>query len=83
MSTVGSVPPAMAETPEGFMMFVPKSLGDGAEKDKSANAGRLFAVGYKATAVAMALEDPTWNPCGKISKNLPLTPARPSRNLDS
>ena len=38
------------------MMFVPKSLEDGAEKDKFANAGRLLAVGYKATAVAMVLE---------------------------
>ena len=28
------------------MMFVPKSLEDGAEKDKFANAGRLLAVGY-------------------------------------
>ena len=57
MATTGSVPPTlMAETPEGFMMFVPKSLEDGAEKDKFANAGRLLAVGYKATAVAMVLE---------------------------
>ena len=59
MATAGRVPPTlMAETPEGFLMFVPKSLQDVAEKDKFANAGRLLAVAYKATAVAMVLE--TW-----------------------
>ena len=59
MATAGSVPPTlMAATPEGFLMFVPKSLKDVAEKDKFANAGRLLAVAHKATAVALVLE--TW-----------------------
>ncbi len=57
MEATGSVPPTlMALTPEGFMMFVPASVANENEKDQFANAGRLLAVGYNATAVAMILE---------------------------
>jgi len=57
METTGSVPPTlMADTPEGVILFVPKSMADDDAKDKFANAGRLLAVGHKATAVAMVLE---------------------------
>lgn len=80
MGTTGTVPPAlMAETPEGFMMFVPKSLEDGAEKDKFANAGRLLAVGYKATALAMVLE--SWATFAK-RPGQPLPKVPPSQSPD-
>jgi len=57
MKTAGSVPPTlMADTPEGTMLFIPKTMGSENEKDAFANAGRLLAIGHKATSVMLILE---------------------------
>lgn len=82
MSTAGSVPlTMMALTPEGFLMFVPQSLGDSNSKDKFAKAGRLVAVGYKAKAVAMILE--SWATFAtRPGQKLPLTPPSQSPNRE-
>jgi hypothetical protein len=53
----GSVPPTlMALTPTGFLMYVPDSMDGEEGKDKFANAARLIAIAYKASAVAIILE---------------------------
>lgn len=57
MKTTGSVPPTlMADTPEGMMLFIPKTMGNENDKDAFANAGRLLAIGHKATSVMLILE---------------------------
>lgn len=82
MGSHGSVPPTlMALTEEGFMMFVPNSIANEKAKDQFANAGRLLAVGYKATAVAMILE--SWATFAtRPGQVLPQTPPSQSPNRE-
>jgi hypothetical protein len=80
MKTTGSVPPSlMAITPDGVMLFVPSGMGNDQAKDKFANAGRLVAIGYRATAVAMILE--SWATFAKRPGQL-LTDVPPSQSPD-
>lgn len=82
MKSCGSVPPTlMALTPDGFIMLVPDSVANEKAKDQFANAGRLLAVGYKATAVAMILE--SWATFAtRPGQPLPDTPPSQSPNRE-
>ena len=71
MRSGGSVRPVLlADTAEGNILYLPETMGDESAKQNFANAARLIAVGYGATAVAFVFE--SW-----------ITVAKPGRPLDS
>jgi hypothetical protein len=57
MRNLGHVPPALlAESPGGFIHFIPDSLEDERAKDNFADTARLICIGYEVTAAVLVLE---------------------------
>jgi hypothetical protein len=57
MRDIGRVPPSLlADSPTGFIHFVPGSFRDGRAKDNFANTARLICIGYEVTAALLVLE---------------------------
>jgi hypothetical protein len=72
MRNIGHVPPVLlAESPSGFIHFVPDSLKDERAKDNLANTARLICVGYEVTAAVLVLE--AWMKMVKPGETLDMT----------
>jgi hypothetical protein len=57
MRSIGHVPPALlADSPSGFIQFVPASLKEERAEHNFANAARLTCIGYEVTAAVLVLE---------------------------
>jgi len=72
MRNLGHVPPALlAESPSGFIHFIPDGLKDERAKDNFANTARLICVGYEVTAAVLVLE--AWIKVAKPGETLDLS----------
>jgi hypothetical protein len=72
MRNIGRVPPALlADSPSGFIQFVPASLKDVRAKDNFANTARLICIGYEVTAAVLVLE--AWIKVARPGEPLDLT----------
>ena len=72
MRNIGQVPPALlAESPTGFIHFVPDSLKDERAKDNLANTARLICIGYEVTAAVLVLE--AWMKMAKPGETLDMS----------
>jgi len=72
MRNLGHVPPALlADSPTGFIQFVPDSFKDVRAKDSFANAARLICVGYEVTAAVLVLE--AWIKVARPGETLDMT----------
>jgi hypothetical protein len=72
MRNIGHVPPALlADSPTGFIHFVPDSLKDEQAKNNFANTARLICLGYEVTAAVLVLE--AWMKMAKPGETLDMT----------
>jgi hypothetical protein len=72
MRNLGHVPPALlADSPTGFIHFVPASFKDERAKDQFANTARLICLGYEVTAAVMVLE--AWIKMAKPGETLDMS----------
>ena len=72
MCSLGHVPPSLlADSPTGFIHFVPHSFKDGRAKDNFANTARLICIGYEVTAAVLVLE--AWIKMAKPGERLDIS----------
>ena len=80
MRNIGQVPPTLlADSPTGFIQFVPSSFKDERAKDNLANTARLICVAYEVTAAVLVLE--AWMKMARPGETLDLTEP-PSQAFD-
>jgi hypothetical protein len=61
----------MADSPGGFIHFIPHSFKDGRAKDNFANTARLICIGYEVSAAVLVIE--AWIKIAKPGETLDIS----------